>query len=188
VDNPVTTMSSLGPIRQMAFVVADIEAAMFHWTSIMGIGPFFYIRKVPTESFRFRNASSPIELSIALSQSGPMQIELIQQRNAAPSLFGEFRQLGLEGLHHVAFWTSNFDEELKRFVARGFRVVQTAQSGPDGRNAFFDKEHHPGTVIELSETSGAKGRFFQYIASCAADWDGTDPIRSVNDLIDVDRA
>ena len=42
---------------------------------------------------------------------------------------------------------------------------------------YFDTETHPGSVIELSEISGVKGRFFRHIAESAAAWDGLDPIR-----------
>ncbi len=35
----------------------------------------------------------------------------------------------------------------------------------------------PGTVVEIFEISGAKGRFFEHIAKRAAAWDGSDPIR-----------
>ncbi len=43
--------------------------------------------------------------------------------------------------------------------------------------AVRDVEAHPGTVIELSEVSGPKGRFFEPIASAAADCDGAEPVR-----------
>ncbi len=31
-----------GEIRQIAFVVKDIDAAMVYWFEVLGIGPFFY--------------------------------------------------------------------------------------------------------------------------------------------------
>jgi hypothetical protein len=31
-----------GAIRQSGYVVRDIEAALRHWTSVLGVGPFFY--------------------------------------------------------------------------------------------------------------------------------------------------
>jgi len=34
-------------------------------------------------------------------------------------------------------------------------------------------------VIEISDVSGAKGKFFEAVRRAAADWDGRDPIRSV---------
>jgi hypothetical protein len=44
---------------------------------------------------------------------------------------------------------------------------------------YFATEAHPGTVVELSEISGPKGRTFEMIAASARDWDGRDPIRRI---------
>jgi hypothetical protein len=34
-------------------------------------------------------------------------------------------------------------------------------------------------VVEISDVSGRKGRFFQRIKEIAATWDGSDPVRVV---------
>ena len=70
-----------GEIRQNGYVVRDVEAAMRHWSEVLGVGPFFYFERVPIEDFRYKGEPSPIEVSIALANSGALQIELIQQRN-----------------------------------------------------------------------------------------------------------
>ena len=31
-----------GEIRQLGYVVPDIEAAMDYWSRVLGVGPFFY--------------------------------------------------------------------------------------------------------------------------------------------------
>ena len=49
--------------------------------------------------------------------------------------------------------------------------------GEQGRFAYLDTEAEQGTVIEISDISGPKGQFFQYIRDVAATWDGSDPIR-----------
>ena len=166
-----------GPIRQNGYVVRDVEAAMKHWTEALGVGPFFYFERVPIEDFRYRGEPSPIEVSIALANSGPLQIELIQQRNDAPSMYRDFLEAGHEGLQHVAYWTRDFNADLERALADGYRIGHSGQvGGPDGRFVYFDTESHPGTVVELSEISGSKGRFFEHIAETAHTWDGSDPI------------
>jgi hypothetical protein len=166
-----------GAVRQNGYVVRDVEAAMKHWTEVLGIGPFFYFERVPIEDFCYRGEPSPIQVSIALANSGPLQIELIQQRNDAPSMYRDFVAAGHEGLQHVAFWTERFDAALDERLGMGFRVGQSGRIGAAGRFVYFDVEAHPGTVIELSEVSGAKGRFFEHIASVAADWDGSEAVR-----------
>ena len=36
---------------------------------------------------------------------------------------------------------------------------------------------HPGTVVEVSDVSGPKGRFFDLVKQASVDWDGSDPVR-----------
>ena len=169
-----------GEIRQNGYVVRDIEAAMKHWIEVLGVGPFFYLEKAPVENFRYYGEPSGMVASIALANSGPLQIELIQQRNDEPSMYLDFLNAGHEGLQHVAYWTRDFDRDFERALEAGFEVGQSGDvGGADGRMVYFDTQGHPGTVVELSEISGPKGRTFEWIAGQARGWDGSDPIRRI---------
>lgn len=169
-----------GEIRQNGYVVRDIEAAMKHWIEVLGVGPFFYIEKAPIENFRYFGERSEPDVSIALANSGALQIELIQQRNHAATMYRDFLAAGNEGLQHVAYWTETFDRDFERLQTLGYAVAQSGEvGGPDGRMVYFDTESHPGTVIELSEISGPKGQTFKRIAESARAWDGSDPIRRI---------
>jgi len=168
-----------GPIRQNGYVVRDIEAALAHWTEVLGVGPFFYFERVPIVDFRHRGEPSPIEVSIALANWGDLQIELIQQRNDAPSMYADFLAAGHEGLQHVACWYDSLDAPLELARRLGIAVGQSGCIGERGRFAYLETEGHPGTVLEISEISGAKGRFFEYVRTSAAGWDGSDPVRPV---------
>jgi catechol 2,3-dioxygenase-like lactoylglutathione lyase family enzyme len=167
-----------GPVRQNGYVVRDIEAALHHWTAVLGVGPFFYFERAPITEFSYRGVRSDPEVSIALGNSGDLQIELIQQRNDAPSMYRDFLAAGREGLQHVAYWTNDFETDLARCLAAGFVVGQSGVAGgANGRFVYFDTEAHPGTVVELSDSSGIKGKFFAHIAEVAKGWDGSDPVR-----------
>ncbi len=169
-----------GAVRQNGYVVRDIHAAMDHWAKVLGIGPWFYVERVKTDYFRHRGADSDVEMSIALANSGDLQIELIQQRNDAPSMYKEFLDSGREGLQHMAFWTTDYQGLYDRALSLGYRVGHEGQiGGAQGRFAYFDTELHPGTVIELSDISGGKGRFFEHVRQAAMGWDGSDPIRPI---------
>ena len=168
-----------GPVRQNGYVVPDIGKALDHWTQVLGVGPFFYFERVPVEDFRYRGEPSPLDVSIALSNSGPLQIELIQQRNDAPSMYRDF--LAREprgGLQHVAYWTRDYQADMQRYRDAGYTVGQSGRIGENGRFAYLDTESDPGTVVEVSEISGPKGRFFEKIAEVAAAWDGSEPVRT----------
>ena len=174
-------MSALfGKVCQNGYVVRDIQKAMKFWTEVQRVGPFFYIPEVKTDWFRYRGADSPVEMSIALANSGDLQIELIQQRNDAPSMYKEFLGSGREGLQHMSYWTRDYQVLYDRALSLGYKVGHEGQIGGEkGRFAYFDTQAHPGTVVEISDISGSKGSFFEHIRKVAAGWDGSDPIREV---------
>jgi hypothetical protein len=171
-----------GEVRQAGYVVHDIQKEMRHWSETLGIGPWFYAERVPVRNFMYRGQPSPIEVSVALANSGPLQIELIQQRNDAPSMYKAFLDAGRTGLQHLAYWTENFDEDLRRLAAHGLKVGMSGEVGERGRYVYYETETHPGTVIELSEIAGPKGRLFRMIREASIGWDGSDPVRPFPDL------
>ena len=167
-----------GAVAQNGYVVRDIAAAMDHWITVMGVGPWFYFERVTVDWFRHRGVEQQLEISVALANSGDLQIELIQQRNDAPSMYQEFLAAGREGLQHMSYWTTESQALYDRAVGLGYRVGQEGQiGGAQGRFAYFDTEAHPGTVIEISDVSGPKGAFFALVRQTAVGWDGADPIR-----------
>lgn len=169
-----------GPVCQNGYVVRDIEAAMSHWVNVLGVGPWFYIEDVKTDWFRHRGKDSEPKISIALANSGDLQIELIQQRNDAPSMYKESLDAGREGLQHMSFWTTEYQTLYDRVLSFGYKIGHEGQiGGEQGRFAYLDTETHPGTIVEISDISGGKGRFFEYIRQTAKDWDGKDPIRPI---------
>jgi catechol 2,3-dioxygenase-like lactoylglutathione lyase family enzyme len=167
-----------GPIRQNGYVVRDLDRALAYWTGTLGVGPFYRIDDVPVRNFRFHGEPSEPRLTIALGNSGDLQIELIQQHDDAPSMYREFLDAGHEGLQHVACWTTDFNGAMKKAEEHGFGVGQSGEIGRNGRFVYFDAQDHPGTVLELSEISGPKGEFFARIREEALHWDGRDPVRT----------
>lgn len=177
----------LGEIRQLGYVVQDIEAAMDHWSRVLGVGPWFYNPRVPIANYRYDGERHEPHNSVALANSGFVQVELIQVRNDVPSMYRDFLRAGRAGLQHVAYWTQRFDDDLARLEARGFRVKMSGEVGERGRFVYFDGECHPGSVIELSEVQGPKGRMFDLIREASRDWDGRDPVRPFPDLATLGR-
>jgi catechol 2,3-dioxygenase-like lactoylglutathione lyase family enzyme len=171
-----------GEIRQLGYVVPDIEAAMDYWSKTLGVGPWFYNPKVPIKNYRYRGETHEPHNSVALANSGFVQVELIQTRNDVPSMYRDFQQAGRSGLQHVAYWTSDYDADLARLLKQGFKPVMSGEVGEKGRFIYFDTEYHPGTVIELSEVAGPKGKMFDLIRRASEGWDGSEPVRPFPDL------
>src|SRR3954453_1997040 len=93
-----------GPMRQVGIVVRDIETAMRHWVEVCGIGPWFYAERLPLSEFRYKGRVYDINMSVALANSGNVQLELIQQRCDNPSLYRDFLAAGHEGMQHWSSW------------------------------------------------------------------------------------
>jgi hypothetical protein len=171
-----------GEIRQLGFVVKDIEAAMRHWADVLQVGPWFLAERIPVQKFHYRDQPGAVEVSVALANSGALQVELIQQRNDAPSVYRDFIAAGRTGLQHVAYWTENFDADMARAKAHGLKVIMGGEVGERGRYVYFDTELHPGSMVELSEIAGPKGRMFRMIREASETWDGRDPVRPFPNL------
>ena len=170
-----------GEIRQNGYVVRDIDSAMAHWTQVLGVGPWFYTEQAPITDFVYRGEPSDVEVSIALANSGALQIELIQQRNDAPSLYKDFLDAGNEGLQHVAYWTETYVADRAHLIEHGYRVGHEGNTGKYGPFCYFLTESHPGTVVEISDIGGPKKVLFETIVLAATDWDGSKSIQSFAD-------
>ena len=146
-----------GAVAQNGYVVRDIRAAMDHWINVMGVGPWFYIDRVKTDYFRHRGKDSGLEMSVALANSGDLQIELIQQRNDAPSMYKEFLDSGREGLQHMSYWTRDYQTLYDRALSLGYKVGHEGQiGGEQGRFAYFDTQSHPAPWSRYPTSAAAR--------------------------------
>ncbi|HEX3954538.1 MAG TPA: VOC family protein [Stellaceae bacterium] len=166
-----------GEMRQVGIVVRDIEKAMRHWVEVCGVGPWFYAERLPMTNYRYRGTpyDTP-HLSIALANSGNVQLELIQQRCTTPSLYQDFLGAGHEGMQHWSSWPVNYHEIRERALASGWQSGQEGDS-PRGPFIYFLNEGHPGTIIEMAEATATRMRIFDQVCEAAIGWDGKDPIR-----------
>ncbi|MGC3982592.1 MAG: VOC family protein [Steroidobacteraceae bacterium] len=171
-----------GEIRQIAFVVPNIDAAMGYWANVLGIGPFFIKRKIVLEDFSYRARSfiSPT-ISIALANSGFIQIELIQQHDDAPSIYKEFIDSGRTGLQHMSSWMTcaEFDARKKLLLSRGIGLAQEGTIASSGvRLAYFDTERNgSGLIFEMADLKEPSHyQRVMGIAKAGESWDGADHV------------
>lgn len=166
-----------GPIRQIGYVVRDLDAAMRSWCAL-GVGPWFTIRSLEQKDCRYRGERCETTISIAFANSGPMQIELIQQHGDTPSIYREFLEAGREGFHQLAWWVADFDAMMQKATAAGWPIVWSG--GSDTRFAYFELDPRISTVVEVSELNDGTRGLADLVASAAEQWDGiTDPVRSL---------
>lgn len=162
-----------------------MDAALRHWVTDLGVGPFFVIPNVEIRAHEYRgvpHAAGP-RGRVALAQSGGIQIEIIQLLDGHPSLWRDFLERTGGGLHHVSCWLTRRDYQsaLERLKHDGIPILQQGVFGPDVRFAYFGSEEPgSGPMCEISEgLEPAIAGFAEMIANASRDWDGSDPIRNV---------
>lgn len=167
-----------GDLRQIGIVVRDIDAAMRHWIDVCGVGPWFYADRLALTEFSYRDRRhDDIHVSIALANSGDVQLELIQQRCDTPSMYRDFLAAGNEGMQHWSSWPKDYDALLQDALATGYTVGQQGNSAR-GRFVYLWNEGHPGTVIEIADMTPERAAIFDGIRKAAVGWTGDEPIRT----------
>lgn len=159
---------------QIAWVVDDLYESMRKWTTVYGVGPFLVMPK-RTYAVAYRGQETQVEMQLAVSQAGPIQLELIQQTSDTPSIYREIFPQGSGGLHHLCTITEDFDRTRRHYEALGYPSV--AQFIGPLRVEYFDTYKDFGHVTELVEYSPAMMAAHRKNAATCASWDGTDPIR-----------
>jgi catechol 2,3-dioxygenase-like lactoylglutathione lyase family enzyme len=162
-----------GDIRQLGYVVRDLTAAVDGWTRQLGVGPWTIIRNITLSSTYCGARSEPL-IDIALGYRGDMQIELIEQRNDAPSPYRPYIERGHFGLHHTAFLSERIDADLERAESAGLRVVCDIRMPMGGRYVYLQSDDlGPGLYVELLEVTPLLQKMFADGIAAAATWNGS---------------
>jgi hypothetical protein len=170
-----------GPPMQLGFVVPSIERAALYWASL-GIGPFLLLAHIQFAECRYRGRPVRFDMSAALAQWGPVQVELIEQHDKVATVYTRVKGASVGALHHVGVLAASIDDELVRFKSAGIGPVQWGSAANGVRFAYLDTDTlpgaHAGTMVELIERSPPIEAFFSRVREAAVDWDGRNPLRS----------
>lgn len=166
----------INTIRQLGYVVRDLDAAIKYWIEVMNAGPFFLIEDMPLSDQVYRGAPTEAEATIAIGNSGALQIELIYQKNDAPSLYKEWLDAGREGIHHIGFFPEDYFAAIQQYkdLGQGPAYEGTISGLP---LAYFDTLDTLGHYTEIWENHEGFTGLFLEIEKAAENWDGKDPVR-----------
>ncbi|MEU6559668.1 VOC family protein [Nocardia nova] len=153
-----------GPITQIAWVSADIEATEQMLSGQFGVGEW---TRLPDTVFgpqmcRYRGEPADFTAHISLSYSADMQLELIQPVRGH-SIYTEFLDRCGPGLHHVCFEPPDFDAAIAQTTARGLPVIQDGDVGGMMRFAYIDGAAAGVPYVELAEIGPAMREFYRSI-------------------------
>ena len=136
----------LGRIHHVAYVVADIDAALERLGATFGLRP----------ALREVMADQGVE-AVLCGQAGAA-VELIRPLDADGAI-ARFLDARGEGLHHVAFEVDDLDAALADLRARGAELIdERPRHGLGGhRVAFVHPRSANGVLTELVEAEGGGG-------------------------------
>lgn len=146
-----TSRSSALPTH-ICIVVKDIEKTTQLLSSILGplgLGPWEIVETTQGRDVVTVGEPFTIKLAVAKWEAlGPVVLELIQPIEGN-SVWAQFIEAKGEGLHHIAYGVSNFDEEVAKLKKNGGKM--TAAGVFRGKRwCYFDTEPG-GTVFEIME-------------------------------------
>lgn len=169
-------MQPLETVRQLGYVVDDLDAAVEHWVQVMNAGPFFLIKHCALKDQLFRGQPSNVDVDIALGNSGDVQIELIYQHNDVPSIYNESAATGHVGLHHFGLMPADYEKSRAYYTDLGYKAAfQATVSGAE--LVYFDTRAAIGHYTELWQMSDVFDDVARLVEAAAVNWDGRDPLR-----------
>lgn len=165
---------------QIGWVVDDIDAAIDWWRTTAGVGPFFVRKRSRVTDATYRGEPvGSYDLTLAFTQLGGMQLELIAQHDPQRSPYNEGGFAG-DRVHHFGGFVDDLDVAVGRYRARGADVVYSGRVG-ELRFVYVDTVAESGCMTELFERTPALVAQFATIARASATWDGSEPIRSFDE-------
>lgn len=168
-----------GPhVMQASFIVKDLKAACMKWVKTIGVGPFLTVEHIPLTEMSYRGTpGASLDFSIAIAQSGGIQIELVEQHCDSPSAYRDLVAKGGEGFHHFCIYPDDYDAAYRSYLDQGFVPAIDGMFGAT-RFSYIDTSPAIGCMIELLEKNPIQESFFTRVIEAARDWDGTtDPVR-----------
>lgn len=162
----------LGPVRQVGYIVADIEDAALDWVRRAGVGPWRVKHGIKFDECTYRGKAIDVEVNIASSYSNGLEIELIAQPWGEPSMYSDFLTDSGAGAQHICFYPTDYSAGLAHLLDAGMHVEL---DGLIRGIEFAYLSDGAGQLIEIADVpaDGLAARIER--ATTAATWDGTEP-------------
>lgn len=172
-------LAQLGRVVQIAFVPDDFEKELSFWTETMGVGPFYLLDHIPLQNTRYKGARTEVDLSAALGYWGDIQIELVRQHDASPSMYSDWLSSGRgRAVQHLGIVVDDFDHCYAQLAeAGGVPVMETEIVGAT-RAAYFELPDEE-VAVELLWLKPHFTELWDYMRAQAQTWNGSEPVRQV---------
>jgi 4-hydroxyphenylpyruvate dioxygenase-like putative hemolysin len=112
----------LPKVGQLGFIVYDIQTSLPAYASLYNLTTWFeplYAEK----QFKIAGEPRDLELNIAFAYSGKVQIELVEEKSQQAPIYKDHLESQGQGLHHLGFYVSDFEDKLKIADQLGLNVL-----------------------------------------------------------------
>jgi hypothetical protein len=172
------TTASFGPIRQIAWVVRDLEESVAHWRRVSGLGPWTVFRNVAMAG-QLDGRPAKVRMHVALGYQGDMEIELIEDLGAGASPYRSPDGAPLVGMHHVGWFSDDVLADVVRGRERGMQVKFEAANEVT-RVAYLEDPHEPKLLFEFIEMNAAMRAGYAARLEASRTWDGQNPLQVID--------
>ena len=119
-------------------------------------------------------------MRVAWAQSKEGQIELIEVNSSEPNVYHDLIAPDKTAFHHIGIWSDDYFKDKSALSAQFDNVMDM---GTNTNICYFDTSAHNGAMLELIERNDGIVGLFGMIQQAAESWDGTNPARTMADLI-----
>lgn len=169
-----------GNIRQLGFIVRDLDEAVSHWLAHTSAGPFVMMPDQRFDGWTYLGEPQDQILDIAFAQAGPVMIELIQVKGPWPNVYGDAPPTKTCVLHHFGLLVADIEAAS---AALNAPLVTTAQIDASSELRYFDCREHFGVHLELISDTPSVQAFFELSKSLTRSWDGISaPVRRFEEV------
>ena len=137
---------NLPPLKQVCIGVKDMDRAIDYYSYTFGCGTF-HVHEVESKEFIYRNQPTSCRVKIAITQSGPIEVELFQVLDGEKSLVDFLAGKG-EGIQHLGFLVDDLDGMLAELAKDGIKPVFSGKF-PGAAFAFLNTNEMGDTMFEL---------------------------------------
>lgn len=141
-----------GPVTQIAWVTADIEATEKFLSVGFGAGNWTRMNDIhfSPQDCTLRGEPADFTIHVSIVYVGDLQLEVIQPVRGA-SIYAEFLEKNGPGLHHVCFGVEDMDAALAAVAELGLTVHQAgSMMGGAMDFAYVDGTSAGAPYIELA--------------------------------------
>lgn len=147
-------------VAQVAILVKDLDKAVENYWTMFGIGPwhFYTYGKPLVKQMSYHGRTADYKMRIALSQIGPLRIELIEAKEG-DSIYADFIKEHGYGVHHLGILVDDMKDALTQTDSAGLNIIQDGSGfglDGDGHYAYLDTEEALGVTLELIQRPKAR--------------------------------